>query len=671
MALALAGNRRGCHGGGASPVDGCARKIALVGNPNVGKSVIFNRLTGAYAVVSNYPGTTVELSRGLAKAAAGNGKARRIQEVIDTPGMYGLLSITDEERVTRRLLLEEKPDLVVHVVDTKNLQRMLSLTLQLIEAGLSVVLDLNIMDEAEKAGLSVNAEVLEREIGVGVAKTSGVLSLGLDELTRRLSGECLPAASPVSYDPAIETAIARISRLLSSDYGFSRRAIALLLLQRDSEIAVLVASREGKAAADIEEAVRSAEASHASLCTAISSHRQERVRQILERCFDATAAGKRRIGETVSRLMIRPLTGVPLLLLVLLGLYWFVGIFGAGTLVTFIEGTLFGRIINPFLVSLFARFVPWKVVSDLFVGDYGVLTLGFRYALAIILPIVGTFFLAFSILEDSGYFPRIALLVDRAFKRIGMNGRAVIPVILGFGCDTMATLVTRTLETRRERVIATLLLALAIPCSAQLGVILALLSRSPIALAIWAFVILAVFLLVGWLSARILPGAPPSFAMELPPLRLPRLGNVLTKTYSRMRWYLREIIPVFLLVSVAVWLGQITGLFQLLIRAMKPVMEALGLPPQAGSAFLFGFFRRDYGAAGLFDLAKQGLLSYRQLLVAAITLTLFIPCVAQFAVMAKERGWKTSVAIVAFIIPFAFAAGFAVDRLIRLTGVLQ
>ena len=195
------------------------------------------------------------------------------------------------------------------------------------------------------------------------------------------------------------------------------------------------------------------------------------------------------------------------------------------------------------------------MVQDLFVGEYGILTLGLRYAVAIILPIVGTFFLAFSILEDTGYLPRLAMLMDRVFKGIGLNGRAVIPMVLGFGCDTMATMVTRTLETRRERVIATLLLALAIPCSAQLGVILAMLSGAPGALLIWGLVITGVFLLVGLLAARLLPGERPTFYMELPPLRLPQLGNVLVKTYTRMEWYLLEVLPFFLLASVVIWLG--------------------------------------------------------------------------------------------------------------------
>ncbi|HHY92685.1 MAG TPA: ferrous iron transporter B, partial [Firmicutes bacterium] len=270
----------------------------------------------------------------------------------------------------------------------------------------------------------------------------------------------------------------------------------------------------------------------------------------------------------------------------------------------------------------------------------------------------------------SGYLPRLALLVDRLFKGIGLSGRAVIPLTLGFGCDTMATLVSRTLETRRERIIATLLLALAIPCSAQLGVILSLLAAYPRALLVWVLFLGLVFLLVGYLTAQLLPGEGPSFYMEVPPLRLPQLGNVLTKTYTRMQWYFLEIVPLFVLASVLIWVGKVTGIFDVLVGALGTAVTYLGLPRAAGEAFLFGFFRRDYGAAGLYDLAVSGALSPRQLTVAAATLTLFVPCIAQFSMMVKERGWATALGMAAFIFPFAFVAGYGLNLVLALTGVL-
>jgi len=377
------------------------------------------------------------------------------------------------------------------------------------------------------------------------------------------------------------------------------------------------------------------------------------------------------MNERISRLTVRPLTGIPILLIVLyFGLYKFVGVFGAGIVVDLVEKKFFEGFFNPWITGIIDKIIPWQVIQELFVGEYGIITLGIRYAIGIILPIVSTFFLFFSILEDSGYFPRLALLVDRLFKRIGLTGRAVIPMVLGFGCDTMATMVTRTLETVRERVLATLLLSLAIPCSAQLGVILALLSKSGVALFVWGTFMIMIFLLVGFLAAKVLPGETPMFYMELPPMRLPQLSNILTKTYTRMQWYFLEILPLFILISVMLWIGKITHLFEKAVLCFSPVMASIGLPKETAVAFIFGFFRRDYGAAGLFDLQTKGLLNPLQLTVAAVTLTIFLPCVAQFLIMKKERGMKTATLIAVFVSLMAYGSGYILNKFLLLTGIL-
>jgi ferrous iron transport protein B len=240
-------------------------------------------------------------------------------------------------------------------------------------------------------------------------------------------------------------------------------------------------------------------------------------------------------------------------------------------------------------------------------------------------------------------------------------------MVLGFGCDTMATIVTRTLETRRERMLATILLSLAIPCSAQLGVMLGLLNGNPALLLVWTSVIGGVFLLIGWAAAKLMPGERPTFYMELPPLRAPSLKNVFVKTYTRMEWYLREVFPLFLLASVLIWIGQLTGLFDLGLRALTPMVRLLGLPDQAAQAFLFGFFRRDYGAAGLYDM--RAMMTNGQILVSTVTMTLFIPCVAQVAVTVKERGWKAALGIMLFVFPFALIVGYLVHLALTLLGV--
>ncbi|MGB8648186.1 MAG: ferrous iron transport protein B [Anaerolineae bacterium] len=656
--------------------------VAIVGTPNVGKSVLFNKLTGAYVTVSNYPGTTVEVSRGKGKA---NGTE---VGVVDTPGMYRLLPITEEERVARRILLHERPAVVIHVVDAKNLPRMLPMTLQLREAGLPVILDVNLMDEAEWLGVQVDTAALERKLGIPVVPTALAVGRGTVALRDRIAGElraargvtdvALPsschseipasnaseksarAATNISYTAPIEQAITALQAQLETHYQLSTRAIALLLLQNDTEVMDLARKQEEARAQGIERIVAETRSRFGQPLAYVIARQQQAVAQNL---LDSTVTfpERRRSGfaQRLSAAMIHPLTGIPILIAALWLLYEFVGVLGAQTLVAWLEGTVFGGWINPVVNQALNAVIPWPALRSLFGGDYGMITLGVRYAMAIILPIVGTFFIAFSIIEDSGYLPRLAMLVDRVMKPLGLNGRAVIPLVLGLGCDTMATIVTRTLETKRERILSTILLSLAIPCSAQLGVMLALLGGRPGLLAIWAAIVVGILLLVGFLAAQLMPGERPTFYMELPPLRMPTLGNIFVKTYTRIEWYLREVFPMFILASVVIWLGHLTGLFDVAVNALVPLVRWLGLPDGTAVAFLFGFFRRDYGAAGLYDM--QASLSAAQLLVATVTMTIFVPCIAQFSVTAKERGWKTAMAIAAFIFPFAFAVGGALN----------
>ncbi|MFC1964090.1 nucleoside recognition domain-containing protein [Chloroflexota bacterium] len=477
--------------------------------------------------------------------------------------------------------------------------------------------------------------------------------------------------APLQYDRHIESAVSRIGELLKGEYYLSKRMVGLLLLQDDTEIEKQVKKRDVEAMPSIRKLVTETKAGYNQpLSYVIAMRRQQEAARLVSSI--TTSRGKVGTGftEKLSRVTMHPVTGSLILLAVLyLGLYQFVGVLGAGTLVDFLENTVFGQWLNPWVTAVVVRFIPFLWLQGLFVGDYGVITLGLSYAVAIILPIVTTFFIVFSVIEDSGYLPRLSMLIDRIFKAIGLSGRAVIPMVLGLGCDTMATIVTRTQETKRERVITTLLLALAIPCSAQLGVIFAILSGSWRALVIWVVAVMAILMLVGYLASRILPGKKATFYMEIPPLRLPKISNVLIKTVTRLQWYLTEVIPFFIIASVLLWLGDLTGVFGWIIGVLKPVVGFIGLPPEAAQVFLYGFFRRDFGAAGLYDLHNSGAIAGIPLVVAAVTLTLFIPCIAQFMVMLKERGVKTALAIAVFIFPFAFLVGYFLNLLLTTLGV--
>lgn len=647
------------------------KPIAIVGSPNVGKSALFNALSGHYVVVSNYPGTSVEVTR--ADIEWGGLPVR----LTDTPGLYSLFPITEEERVTQRILLDEAPEVVVHVLDARNLDRMLPMTRQLLEAGLNVVLALNMIDEAEAAGLRVDEAKLSGYLGIPVVSTSATSGRGVEALRSVLCGATsagtVAARETVRYPEAVEQAIAALAGRITGfadELRLTSRSVALWLLRGDEELKSRLKARSP-------DLLREAEEASAALLGAlphpldyyVALAHQEAARA-LARSVTTESARPDTFRERLSRWMMRPLTGLPILALVLyLGLYKFVGAFGAGTVVDFLDRHVFENVLNPAFVRACAWLVPWEWGRTLFVGEYGILTMGLRYAVAIILPIVAFFFLVFAVIEDSGYLPRLAMLIDRAFKKIGLSGRAVIPMVLGLGCVTMATMVTRTLATRRERFLATLLLALAVPCSAQLGVIIALLSGRPAAVAIWTGVLLAIFLAVGWLAARVIPGERPSFYMEIPPLRIPTLSNVLTKTYTRVIWYLKEVLPMFILASVLIWIGQLTGALDWLIGTLAGPMRLLGLPEKVGSVFVLGFFRRDYGVAGLYDMNHDGLLDGTALVVASVGLTLFLPCIAQLLMTVKERGWRAGVGICLFVLGVSYVVSYGLNQILRGLGV--
>jgi ferrous iron transport protein B len=344
-------------------------------------------------------------------------------------------------------------------------------------------------------------------------------------------------------------------------------------------------------------------------------------------------------------------------------------VFGAGTLVGLLEEELFGRLINPWVAAGVRRLAP-PLLADFLVGEYGLWTMGITYAAALLLPIVATFFIAFGALEDSGYLPRLAVLSNRLFRRLGLNGQAVLPMVLGLGCVTMATMTTRILAGRRERLLVTLLLALAVPCSAQLGVVMGMLASVSLgATLIWGGVLLAVLLVVGWLAARLLPGERTPLLVELPPLRLPRASNVLLKTLARLEWYVKEAVPLFLLGTALLFALDAVGALPGLIALGEPLVAGwLGLPAEASAAFLIGFLRRDFGATGLFALQGAGALTPPQVVVALVTLTLFIPCIASVTMIAKERGWRTAAGMVALVFPLAFLVGGLLRIALSLVG---
>jgi ferrous iron transport protein B len=638
--------------------------VILVGNPNVGKSALFGALTGTYVTVSNYPGTTVEVTKGWAHVA------NQRLAIVDTPGAASFLPSSEDERVTRDILLSGAPRAVVVVGDAKNLARALVLALQLSEMEVPFVLCLNMMDEASTRGIHVDFGGLSRRLGVDVVPTVAVRHQGIRELLAALEAP-RNGSIRLLYPEAIEAAIEEATGLLPAA-PLAARALALMALSGDETLAAWLAERTTPLnlarLEDIRQRLRRAFPEH--LAYVVSRVRLDAAAELASELASRATQSSGAQGPLARRLEVwttHRVWGLPILAGVLYAAYLFVGVFGAKTLVDLLENGLFGQVISPAATAFANRFIPWALLRDLLVGPYGIITMALAYSLALVLPIVGTFFIAFGVLEDSGYLPRLAVMLNRVFKKMGLNGKAVLPMVLGLGCDTMATLTTRILETPKERLIVILLLALGVPCSAQLTVLLAMLSGlSPWAFLIWASVVAGVMLLVGRLAAWLLPGRGSDFILELPPLRWPRPGNILVKTLARVEWYLKEAVPLFVLGTLILFVADRLHLLGGLERVMQPLLSGvLGLPKETAEAFVVGFLRRDFGAAGLYKLAREGQLDPVQIVVAMVTVTLFIPCIANFFMIVKERGWRTGLAVAAFIFPFAVGVGALLNLTLR------
>ncbi|HAW49332.1 TPA: ferrous iron transport protein B [bacterium] len=575
------------------------KTILLVGNPNVGKSVIFNKLTGKDVTVSNYPGTTVDISSGIGSFE------KEKYRVLDSPGMNSLISYSEDEEITKNLL-KERPDLVIQIGDAKNLRRALHLFFELTEIEMPMILCLNMSDEAKERGIRTDAGILEELLGIPVVATVAITGEGINNLKLRIKDARIPKK--------------------------------------------IVTKKDGALAFDIYE----------KEIDGIVSRVQKRVGEI-----------KPFLADRLGNWAMKPFPGYVILIAVLCLMYIFLGKFAARICVGFLE-ELFEKYINPFLYQSITSIIPAPFIVDALSGEYGVFTMAIRYSFAIIFPIVFCFFVFFGILEDSGYLPRLCILLDKAFRLIGLNGKAVLPMVLGLGCGAMAVISTRILSTKKERLIAVLLLSLAIPCSAQLGIIFGILSGISFrALLIWLFVVIFLLILVGHFSEKVLSGAKTPFLLEVPPIRIPSVENILMKTRMRLVWYLREVIPFFVLATFILFLINRFNILSLIEWIFSPiVVNWLCLPARLAEVFIVGFLRRDYGAAGLYVLAKDGLLTPSQIVVSLVVLTLFVPCFAQFLVLNREVGIKKAFFIFFFTLSCSFFFGGILNFFLKIIRIV-
>ena len=633
-------------------------KIVIVGNSNVGKSSLFNHLTREYSIVANYPYTTIEIARGT--LALGG----RQFELIDTPGIYSLEIQSADEIVTRDILIKEHPECVIQCIDAANLKTSLLLTSQLLELATPLIICLNNVDGAGKKGIEIDSIELSRSLGVPVIETVASEGKGLPDLRRAILDTKYPS-NGFKHTEFIQGHLEKIARHFP-DHNRPPSALVLLLLLGDALIEEWVQKYYGDAIC--RNAANEARAIRASVTTPLGrivfNRRNEWADGIVRLVSGTTALTASRLLERFGALARHPVYGWLILAGIVYVTYLLVGKLGAIVLVPAINEHFF----NP-LTSFIGSLVPFAFWRDFLVGDYGILTLGFANAVGTVIPILALFFFVLNTLEDIGYLPNLCILSNRFFQQIGLSGKSVLPIILGFGCKTAATLTTRILDSKKERYIAIFLIAFAIPCSAQLGINIAVLAFFPISAFIFVFGVLAVVEIVAGviLNKGIQEETRTDFILEIPVIRVPTVKNLLLKTYYRLKWFAVETVPLFVLGALVLFVMERLLILDLLKVFLSPVVVSfLGLPVKCVEVFLLCIARREAGAVILLHLLKTGQIDYVQACVGTITISLFMPCFANVMAMIKELGWKAALLMVLVITGSSILIGGLINHLMSI-----
>ena len=542
------------------------KRILLMGNPNVGKSAVFSRLTGIHVIVSNYPCTTVEFTQGTMRVEG------QKAILVDVPGTYGLEVTSKAEEIAVKML--EDGDAVINVVDATNLERNLHLTLHLLEKNIPLIIALNIWDDAKHKGITIDVKKMEELLGVPVVPTVAVTGEGIKELVSRI---------PEAFSP---------------------------------EIAERTEEQKWTEAGRIIDKVQSL---------------QHRHHTALEIIGDAS---------------VKPLTGIPMAILVMFAVFKLIRFVGEGLIGTVFE-PIFGRLWQPLMMQLSSILHPGSFLHSIVIGkliggeidfvqSFGLLTTGLFVPIAMVLPYVFSFYIVLSFLEDFGYLPRLAVLLDNLMHRMGLHGWAIIPMLLGLGCNVPGVMATRVLESRRERLIAATIISIGVPCAALQAMIWGLVGKHGGGyVGIIYLSLFIVWVVLGRFLDIVLKGQSPELIMEVPPYRLPSLQTIAKKLWMRMVAFLKEALPLVLLGVLVVNILYFLKVFDFIANLTSPVItNVFGLPKEAVAAIAIGFFRKDVavGMLGTLDLTAK------QLVVAATVLAMFFPCIATFVVLFKELG---------------------------------
>lgn len=644
-------------------------RMALAGNANVGKSVIFNQLTGLNQIVGNWPGKTVERAEGTLHF-----KGHTIR-IIDLPGIYSLSTFSMEEIVSRDYIAVEKPDIIINVVDASTLERNLYFTLQLLELEAPIIIDLNQVDFAAKKGVRIDVEKLSKTLGVPVNPTVAITGSGINELLSTviavMSGKRKLKPLKVKYGKEIEKRVQVIEKLVSAKLPqlctvYPARWISIKLLERDTDVAGKLKNYEsGKEVLDYAEKLAGElETIHGEPSPVIiASEKYGFVTKIAKAVTTIEAPPKISLEQKLDALTTHKILGYPILAAVLTSM--FALIFAGGNLVSTGLDYIFG-IFTTYTETILSSLLPEIAVSLIVKGILSGIIAGITIALPYIVP----FYILLALLEDSGYLPRAAFLMDNLMHKIGLHGKAFIPLILGYGCSVPACIGCRIMETERERFLSAFVVVL-IPCAARTVVILGLVGRFVglhAALALYAFDLILVFIL-GRVAFKVLPGEPVGLIMEMPSYKKPSLRNITLKTWSRTRDFVFIAFPIIIAGSVVIEALSLSGLMNYIVEAASPLTSGwLGLPPAAGIPLIFGVLRKELTLILLSEIIKPlRTLSNIQMIVFALVTMIYIPCLATIAACIREFGWKKAVAITVIDVALALFLGGIAYRLLSLT----
>jgi len=641
------------------------QSIAIVGNMNVGKTCLFNALCGSNTNSINMAGSTVKVECGAIRGTA--------FQALDTPGIYSIFSSNEEERICRDILLPGNTDGeiqgIIVVADAKNMRRSIAIALQFAEYGLPMLMVINMIDEASSRGITINTAQLSELLGIEVCSTIAREGIGVRSVTAALSRMRVPNRL-ITFPSPVETFLKNMGKILT-DAKHYPRALGLLLLDSDRSTRDCIKNRFGSSMLKQLTALGSTCAPEGRLpfnitMTNLYNRQAERIAKDV---ISVEPPTKSSIIVMLGALCTNLSTGIPIALIVLTLTYLFVGTFGATYLVDTINAKIFAGFLLPLCEKLVAP-IPYPFLRDMIIDtEFGLLPTGVFLALGLVLPVLLCFYIAFGFLEDSGYLPRFSLLLDKIFKKMGLNGKGVIPLIMGYSCITMAILTTRILDTKKERNIATMLLLLGTPCAPLLAVMLIVLDRMPFSATLTVFgIIFAQTFTAGWLLDKLLPGRASALLMEIPPLRVPKPLPVFKMAFVKTYHFMKEAVPVFILASLVVFVfDRMGGLVRLEMLASPLVHDFMGLPDKSVQVFIKTIIRRESGAAELLHLKDA--YTNTQMVLNLLIMAFLLPCINAAIVVIKERGAATAAAMLSAVMLYAMLLGGALHFLFLWLGI--